>query len=123
MSRRNEGSFRERNGIGSTAEHTTWTRPGPDPAAIARMETELADTRAALNLACERAEDAEADLEEARLALDQFRSAPVPLPIRPAPAPSAETEAEGSTGTGSRILTGYCTLFRYLTTVPERNPP
>ena len=77
MSRRNEGSYRERNGIGSTAERTTWTRADPDPAAVARLETELADTRAALNLARERAEDAEADLEEARLELDQFRSAPV----------------------------------------------
>ena len=91
MSRR---SYRERNGIGSTAEHTTWTRPDPDPAAIARLETELADTRAALNLARERAEDAEADLEEARLErsdggacvleLDQFHSAPAIL-LRTAP--------------------------------------
>jgi hypothetical protein len=87
MSRRNDGSFRERNGNGSTAEDTT--RPDPDPAAIARLETELADTRAALNLARERAEDAEADLEEARLELDQFRGVPPILPIRPAPDPSA----------------------------------
>jgi hypothetical protein len=86
MSRRNEGSYRDRKGIGSTAEHTTWTRPelAPD---VARLETELADARAALNLARERAEDAEADLEEARLELDQFRIAPaINLRIRPAPA-------------------------------------
>jgi hypothetical protein len=89
MSRRNEGSYRERNGIGSTAEHTTWTRPDPDPAAVARLEAELADTRAALNLARERAEDAEADLEEARLELDQFRCEPATLTIRPAPVASA----------------------------------
>ncbi len=88
MSRRNEGSYRERNGIGSTTEHTTWTRPEAAPD-VARLETELADTRAALNLARERAEDAEADLEEARLELDQFRTAPA-LPIRPAPTPNSD---------------------------------
>jgi hypothetical protein len=69
---------------------------GPDPSLPAgndtcsRLEAELADTRAALDLARERAEDAEADLEETRLELDQFRSAPaILLPNRPAPAPGA----------------------------------
>src|SRR5580700_8005119 len=92
MSRRNEGSYRERNGIGSTFQsgpaHAT-TPERQDEIDAWRVKQELADTRAALNLARERAEDAEADLEEARLELDQFRSAPAILPIRRAPAPSA----------------------------------
>jgi hypothetical protein len=105
MSRRNEGSYRERNGIGGMTEHTTWIRPDPDPAAIARLETELADTRAALNLARERAEDAEADLEEARLELDQFRSAPAILSIRPAPGPSAApTESPAVTAIAAELV-------------------
>jgi hypothetical protein len=91
MSRRNEGSYRERNGIGSTLQSTPAHAATPerqDEIDAWRVKQELADTRAALNLARERAEDAEADLEEARLELDQFRSAPPILPIRPAPTPS-----------------------------------
>jgi hypothetical protein len=60
--------------------------PGPSlPAgndAYARLETELADALAALSLARERAEDAEADLE-----LDQFRIAPA-ISVRICPAPT-----------------------------------
>jgi len=76
MSRRNEGSYRERNGIGSTSQS------GPKHAATPerqdeidawRVKQELADTRAALNLARERAEDAEADLTETRAELEQGR--------------------------------------------------
>jgi hypothetical protein len=104
MSRRNEGSYRERNGIartipiGALVAKTASVMDrsiGPDSSLAGndicvRLESELADTRAALNLARERAEDAEADLEEARLELDQFRIAPATsLRIRPAPAPSA----------------------------------
>jgi hypothetical protein len=105
MSRRNEGSYRERNGIGSSVPITAHVAKiasvmdrsiGPDlslPAGndtCARLESELADTRAALDLAPERAEDAEADLEEARLELDQFRGvSAMILPVRPAPALSA----------------------------------
>jgi hypothetical protein len=93
MSRRNEGSYRERNGIGSTLQSAPAHAATPerqDEIDAWRVKQELADTRAALNLARERAEDAEADLEEARLELDQFRIAPLTsLRIRPAPAPSA----------------------------------
>jgi hypothetical protein len=93
MSRRNEGSYRERNGIGSTSQSAPAHAATPqrqDEIDAWRVKQELADTRAALNLARERAEDAEADLEEARLELEQFHSAPaVILLIRPAPAPSA----------------------------------
>jgi hypothetical protein len=93
MSRRNEGSYRERNGIGSTSQSAPAHAATPerqDEIDSWRVKQELANTRAALNLARERAEDAEADLEEARLELDQFRSAPaILLPNRPAPALSA----------------------------------
>jgi hypothetical protein len=92
MSRRNEGSYRESNGIGSTLQSAPAHAATPerqDEIDAWRVKQELADTRAALNLARERAEDAEADLEEARLELDQFRGALPILPIRPAPAPSA----------------------------------
>jgi hypothetical protein len=101
MSHRNEGSYRERNGIARSIPIVVHVvkiasvmddNIGPDPSlaagndTCARLESELADTRAALNLARERAEDAEADLEEARLQLDQFRIAPaISLRIRPAP--------------------------------------
>jgi hypothetical protein len=89
MSRRNEGSYRERNGIGSTFQSGPAHAATPerqDEIDAWRVKQELADTRAALNLARERAEDAEADLEEARLELDQFRIAPaISLRIRPAP--------------------------------------
>ena len=91
MSRRNEGSYRERNGIGSTLQSAPAHAATPerqDEIDAWRVKQELADTRAALNLARERAEDAEADLEEARLELDQFRIAPaISHRIRPAPAP------------------------------------
>ena len=102
MSRRNEGSYRERNGIGSSVPITSHVAKiasvmdrtiGHDPSlpagndTCARLEAELADTRAALNLARERAEDAEADLEEARLELDQFRG--VSAIVLPAPTLSA----------------------------------
>jgi hypothetical protein len=91
MSRRNEGNYRERNGIGSTHQSAPAHAATPerqDEIDAWRVKQELADTRAALNLARERAEDAEADLEEARLELDQFRIAPaISLRIRPAPSP------------------------------------
>ncbi len=90
MSRRNEGSYREKNGIGSTFQSAPAHAATPerqDEIDAWRVKQELADTRAALILACERAEDAEADLEEARLELDQFRSVPAILPIRIAPTP------------------------------------
>jgi hypothetical protein len=92
MSRRNEGSYRERNGICSTFQsgpaHAT-TPERQDEIDAWRIKQELADTRAALNVARERAEDAEADLAEARAELEQFRSALAILPVRPAPVPSA----------------------------------
>jgi hypothetical protein len=90
---RHDTSYRERNGIGSTPQSAPAHAATPerqDEIDAWRVKQELADTRAALNLARERAEDAEADLEEARLELDQFRSAPaILLPNRPSPAPSA----------------------------------
>jgi hypothetical protein len=105
MSRRNEGSYRERNGIGSTLQSAPAHAATPerqDEIDAWRVKQELADTRVALNLARERAEDAEADLEEARFELDQFRGAP---PIRPAPAPSAApTESPAVTAIAAELV-------------------
>jgi hypothetical protein len=76
MSRRNEGSYRERNGIGSTLQSAPAHAATPerqDEIDSWRVKQELADTRTALNLARERADDAEADLTETRAELEEGR--------------------------------------------------
>lgn len=65
MSRRNQGRYRERNGIGSSVPIAAHVAKLALAHTCTRLETELADTRAVLNLALERAEDAEAELAEA----------------------------------------------------------
>jgi hypothetical protein len=127
MSRRNAGSYRERNGIGSTSQSAPAHAATPerqDEIDAWRVKQELADTRAALNLARERAEDAEADLEEARLELDQFRIAPATsLPIRPAPTPSpAPIESPAVTAIAAELVAVMAENDRRAATAPVPAP-
>jgi hypothetical protein len=126
MSRRNEGSYRERNGIGSTLQSApahAATRERQDEIDAWRVKQELADTRAALNLARERAEDVEADLEEARLELDQFRGvSAIILPVRPAPALSATPiESPAVTAIAAELVAVMAENERVAALPPARN--